>query len=80
MEAPERAVVAGLGALPCRTWTSTEGWLSAAVENISFFWVGIRVLRGIITVITPPSVSTPSESGVTSRSRRSFTSPVSTPA
>ena len=34
----------------------------------------------IIGVDTPPSVSIPSESGVTSRSRRSFTSPVRTPA
>mmetsp|Transcript_43245 Transcript_43245/g.125963 ORF Transcript_43245/g.125963 Transcript_43245/m.125963 type:complete len:230 (-) Transcript_43245:772-1461(-) len=32
------------------------------------------------TVLTPPSVSTPNESGVTSRSTMSFTSPASTPA
>ena len=38
------------------------------------------VLRGIMTVITPPSVSTPRESGVTSSSTISFTSPESTPA
>src|SRR5512142_2104714 len=31
-------------------------------------------------VITPPSVSMPSDSGVTSSSSRSFTSPASTPA
>ena len=38
------------------------------------------VLRGINTVITPPCVSTPSDSGVTSNKRTSFTSPLSTPA
>ncbi len=64
---------------PCSTWISTDGWLSAAVENTSDLRVGIVVLRGISTVITPPSVSTPSESGVTSSSRMSFTSPPSTP-
>src|SRR5579885_2697604 len=36
------------------------------------------VFRGIWTVITPPSVSTPRESGVTSSSKISFTSPAST--
>ena len=34
----------------------------------------------MILVVTPPNVSTPSESGVTSRSRISLTSPPSTPA
>ena len=38
------------------------------------------VLRGISVVITPPSVSMPSESGVTSSRSRSLTSPDSTPA
>ena len=38
------------------------------------------VLRVIIGVATPPSVSIESESGVTSRRRMSLTSPVSTPA
>ena len=42
--------------------------------------VGIVVLRAISVVITPPSVSMPSDSGVTSSSSRSFTSPASTPA
>mmetsp|Transcript_21887 Transcript_21887/g.49565 ORF Transcript_21887/g.49565 Transcript_21887/m.49565 type:complete len:262 (+) Transcript_21887:731-1516(+) len=37
------------------------------------------VLRGISLVMTPPRVSMPSERGVTSRSRMSFTSPLSTP-
>ena len=38
------------------------------------------VFRSIMRVITPPSVSTPSESGVTSSRRMSFTSPERTPA
>ena len=38
------------------------------------------VLRGISGVVTPPSVSMPSVSGVTSSSRTSLTSPLSTPA
>ena len=54
--------------------------MSAAVENVSLFLVGMVVLRGMSVVITPPSVSMPSESGVTSRSSMSFTSPDSTPA
>jgi len=37
------------------------------------------VFRSMSAVMTPPSVSTPSESGVTSSSRTSFTSPCSTP-
>ena len=37
------------------------------------------VLRSIIFVMTPPMVSTPSDSGVTSSSRIPSTSPASTP-
>ena len=32
---------------PCSTWTSTEVWLSDAVEKISVFLVGIVVFRSI---------------------------------
>ena len=64
------------GRSPCSTCTSTLVWLSVAVENISLFRVGIVVLRGISVVITPPSVSMPSDSGVTSSSSTSLTSPV----
>ena len=46
-----------IGRSPCVTWTSTDDWLSAAVENVSLLRVGIVVLRGISTVATPPSVS-----------------------
>ena len=64
-----------IGRSPCSTWISTEGWLSAAVVNVSAFLVGMVVLRSISLVITPPSVSMPSDSGVTSSRSRSFTSP-----
>ena len=65
---------------PCSTWISTEGWLSSAVEKVSDFFVGIVVLRSISFVITPPLVSIPRVSGVTSSSSTSLTSPASTPA
>src|SRR6266487_779063 len=65
---------------PCNTWISTAGWLSSAVLKVSLLRVGIVVLRSINMVMTPPSVSTPSESGVTSSRTTSFTSPLSTPA
>ena len=47
--------------------------------NTSALRVGIVVLRSIRRVITPPFVSMPSDSGVTSRSSTSLTSPFSTP-
>ena len=53
--------------------------MSAAVENVSLLRVGMVVLRSISLVNTPPSVSMPSDSGVTSSSSTSFTSPPSTP-
>ena len=59
---------------------STLGWLSEAVEKICVWLVGMVVLRLIILVATPPRVSIPSDSGVTSSSRTSLTSPPSTPA
>ena len=65
---------------PCRTWISTDGWLSSAVVNTSERWMGMVVLRSMSLVITPPLVSIPSESGVTSRRSTSLTSPTSTPA
>ena len=64
---------------PCSTCTSTDGWLSSAVVNVSDFFVGMVVFRSISRVKTPPFVSMPSDSGVTSSRRMSFTSPLSTP-
>jgi len=47
--------------------------LSAAVEKICDREVGIVVLRSISFVKTPPSVSMPRDSGVTSSRRTSLT-------
>ncbi len=76
---PNVRFCAAMGRSPCSTCTSTDVWLSAAVENVSVFRVGIVVLRGIIGVATPPRVSIASVSGVTSSSSKSFTSPPKTP-
>lgn len=57
----------------------TVVWLSAAVEYTCDFLVGIVVFLGIIFAITPPKVSMPNESGVTSKSNKSFISPLKTP-
>jgi len=54
--------------------------LSHALLKLTWlFFVGIVVLRLISFVKTPPNVSIPNESGVTSRRRRSVTSPPRTP-
>ena len=68
-----------IGRSPWRTWISTDGWLSLAVENVSLLRVGIVVLAGISVVMTAPSVSMPRLSGVTSSSSTSLTSPERTP-
>ncbi len=65
---------------PCRTLISTSVWPSAAVEKTWLFLVGIVVLRSMTFVMTPPMVSTPKESGVTSSRSSPCTSPPSTPA
>ena len=54
---------------PCTTWISTAVWLSAAVEKIWLFLVGIVVFLSISLVATPPMVSMDRDSGVTSRRR-----------
>ena len=56
--------------------------MSAAVEKVSERRVGIVVLRSIIVVMTPPSVSIPRVSGVTSSRSTSVTpsSPTMMPA
>src|SRR5258705_2949494 len=77
---PRTRLSAARSRSPCSTTTSTAGWLSSAVENTSLRRVGMVVLRSMTFVISPPSVSTPSESGVTSSSTTSWTSPLSTPA
>mmetsp|Transcript_35191 Transcript_35191/g.82857 ORF Transcript_35191/g.82857 Transcript_35191/m.82857 type:complete len:201 (-) Transcript_35191:817-1419(-) len=52
----------------------TTAWLSVVVVKESVFLVGITVLRSISLVNTPPSVSMPSVSGVTSSRSRSCVS------
>ena len=60
---------------PCKTMIVTALWLSSAVEKTWLFLVGMVVPFSMILVITPPSVSIPRLSGVTSRSSTSLTSP-----
>src|SRR6266480_4343561 len=58
----------------------TAVWLSSAVEKVFAALVGMVVFFSMSLVMMPPSVSMPSDSGVTSSSSTSFTSPDSTPA
>ena len=68
-----------IGLSPCSTCISTAGWLSAAVEKTSDFFVGIVVFDSINLVKTPFKVSIPNDRGVTSSNNTSLTSPVNTP-
>src|SRR3954463_13699809 len=77
---PSTRLSAARSRSPCSTTTSTAGWLSVAVEKVSLRRTGMVVFRSMIFVIRPPWVSTPSDNGVTSSSRTSETSPLSTPA
>mmetsp|Transcript_13532 Transcript_13532/g.15948 ORF Transcript_13532/g.15948 Transcript_13532/m.15948 type:complete len:293 (-) Transcript_13532:962-1840(-) len=54
---------------PSNTRMSTAGWLSWCVEKVCDFLVGMVVPRLIRFVMTPPTVSIPCESGVTSNNR-----------
>jgi hypothetical protein len=72
MEAAQRLVGGAISRSPCRTLTSTEVWLSAAVEKIWLFFTGMVVLRSMSLVNTPPRVSMPRLSGVTSSSSSPF--------
>ena len=76
---PSSLLSAAISRSPWRTWMVTAVWLSSAVEKTWLFLVGMVVLRSISLVKTPPRVSMPSESGVTSSSSTSLTSPLSTP-
>ena len=70
---------AAISRSPWSTCTSTNGWLSTAVEKTWPFLQGMVVFLWMILVNTPPAVSTPSDSGVTSSRSTSLTSPLSTP-
>ncbi|MNE15759.1 hypothetical protein D3C80_1086800 [compost metagenome] len=71
---------AAIGRSPWKTRIVTADWLSSAVEKTWAFLVGMVVLRSISGVKTPPRVSMPRVSGVTSSSSTSLTSPCRTPA
>eukprot|EP00906_Rhabdomonas_costata_P035531 RCo049919 len=64
---------------PWNTLIPTMVWLSAAVEKTWDFLVGMVLLRLIRRVNTPPRVSMPKLSGVTSSRSTSLTSPFRTP-
>ena len=57
-----------MGLSPSKTWMVTVFWLSAAVEKICDFLVGMTVFLEISLVITPPTVSIPMVRGLTSSS------------
>ena len=80
MKRPRVLLSAAMGRSPWVTWISTWVCPSAAVENIWLRLTGMVVLRSMIGVATPPSVSMARVRGVTSKSSTSFTSPPSTPA
>ena len=77
---PSILLSAAISRSPWNTRIVTAVWPSSAVENTWLFLVGIVVLRSMSRVNTPPSVSMPSDSGVTSSNNTSLTSPCSTPA
>ena len=77
---PSRLLYAAMSRSPWYTWICTDGWLSSAVVKICERFVGIVVLRSISFSISPPLTSMPRDSGVTSSSRTSLTSPLMTPA
>ena len=77
-KSPSFLLSAAISLSPWCTWIPTLVWLSAAVEKTWDFLVGIVVFLWISLVKTPPIVSIPRESGVTSRRRTSLTSPVNT--
>ena len=76
---PSSRLSADISRSPWNTRTVTAVWLSSAVLKTCFRSAGIVVLRSTSLVITPPKVSMPRESGVTSSSRMSCTSPLRTP-
>ena len=78
-EPSKRHVVRRQGALALKHMDIHRSLVVSSSRIVSVLRTGMVVLRSIILVITPPSVSTPSESGVTSSSKMSLTSPPSTP-
>merc|ERR1719245_994964 len=79
---PSRWLSLVMGLSPSYTWMVTVFWLSAEVEKIWDFLVGMTVFLGTSLVMTPPTVSIPRVSGLTSRRTMSpvSCSPENTPA
>ncbi|PWV06961.1 putative heat-shock protein hsp70 [Trypanosoma cruzi] len=73
VECAEQVAVLRHRTLPSKTWMCTPGWLSAYVEKIWLFLVGIVVLRLISDVMTPP----PSRCQASAGSRRAAAGPPS---
>ena len=81
LKLPSETLSSAMGLSPWTTWIVTAVWLSAAVVNVLLFDVGMVVLRSMSGSRTPPSVSIPSVSGVTSSRTMSLaTSPAMMPA
>ena len=80
LNSPRTLLSLNIGRSPCATRIMVDVWLSEAVENTWDFLVGMWVFFSINFVFTPPMVSIPSESGITSTSVMSFTSPWKIPA
>ena len=58
---PSGLLCCAISRSPWKTWISTLGWLSSAVENTSERLVGMAVLRSMSLVNRPPLVSMPSD-------------------
>jgi hypothetical protein len=78
LNSPSSLLPEAISRSPWNTLMVTAGWLSSAVEKVCANFVGMVVFLVIILVITPPRVSMPRESGVTSSSSTSLRSPEST--
>ena len=81
LKLPSDTLSVAIGRSPWTMCMVTAVWLSAAVVKTLLFEVGIVVLRSMSGSLTPPCVSMPRVSGVTSRSTISLeTSPAIMPA
>ncbi|GER40824.1 NAD-specific glutamate dehydrogenase [Striga asiatica] len=73
MNCASRLLSVDLACSPSLTESLIDDWLSTFVYNVRSFWVGTVVFCGTTTYMASPTVCTPSERGVTSRSTRSLT-------
>ena len=78
LNSPRALLPEAISRSPWKTLMVTAGWLSSAVEKVWANRVGMVVFLVIILVMTPPRVSMPRDSGVTSSSSTSERSPAST--